>query len=121
MATLQTTNQGSSHPHGTSDFSSFYKPPPPAAKLEAGYGYDTVIGTLLIPPPPSPGDLRGGVISGATLGTLAVPPPSAVFAGVPTDDTIGTLEVLSEARPVTAPTNVSISLPPPTPRGLRYA
>ena len=121
MATLQTTRQGSPHPHGTSDYASFYKPPPPADKLESGYSYDATLGTLLIPPPPAPGDLRAGVVSGGNLGTLAVPPPAAVLVGVPTDDTIGTLEVLSEARPVTAPTNVSISLPPPTPRGLRYA
>jgi len=99
----------------------FYKPNPPAEKLELGYQYDTVVGTLYIPPPPEPGDLRAGVNSGDTLGTLIVPPPAAVLAGVPTDDTIGTLEVLSEARPVPSPTNVSISLPPPTPRGLRYA
>lgn len=107
------------HHHPESHAVLSYKPNPPADKLLAGYVYDTVVGTLLVLPP-APGDLRAGVISGGALGTLAVPPPAAVFAGVPTDDTIGTLEVLVEARLVPAAVNGSISLPPPTPRGLRY-
>lgn len=50
------------------------------------------------------------------------PAPVNVRLGIIYDDgaLTGTLEVLSEVRPVPAPVNVSISLPPPTPRGLRY-
>jgi len=40
-------------------------------------------------------DLREGTVVGSVTGTLAVPPPSTVADGVPTDDTVGTLNLVA--------------------------
>lgn len=90
MATLEAAPPGDPHYHAESTTGVFFDASPPASKMIAGYLYDSVTGIAILN---APADVRSGTPCGneGNSGTLAVAPPQYVLAGIPTDDTEGTL------------------------------